>query len=31
MAFNIGEEVKKLPGCPGVYIMHDKTDAILRK
>ncbi len=29
MAFNIGEEVKKLPGCPGVYIMHDKTDAII--
>ena len=27
--FNIQEELKKLPGQPGVYIMHDKTDAII--
>ncbi|BBF44974.1 excinuclease ABC subunit C [Lachnospiraceae bacterium KM106-2] len=27
--FNIEEELKKLPGKPGVYIMHDKTDAII--
>ena len=27
--FNIQEELKKLPDQPGVYIMHDKTDAIL--
>ena len=23
------EELKKLPDCPGVYIMHDKTDTII--
>ena len=27
--FNIEEELKKLPAKPGVYIMHDKNDAIL--
>jgi excinuclease ABC subunit C len=27
--FNIEEELKKLPAKPGVYIMHDKSDAIL--
>ncbi|RDU22062.1 excinuclease ABC subunit UvrC [Anaerosacchariphilus polymeriproducens] len=27
--FNIQEELKKLPGKPGVYIMHDDTDAII--
>lgn len=28
-AFNIQEELKKLPDQPGVYIMHDETDAII--
>lgn len=27
--FNIEEELKKLPGRPGVYIMHDAEDAII--
>ena len=27
--FNIQEELKKLPDLPGVYIMHDKSDAII--
>lgn len=27
--FNIEEELKKLPGRPGVYIMHDKDDKII--
>ena len=27
--FNTEEELKKLPGKPGVYIMHDKTDEII--
>lgn len=27
--FNIEEELKKLPGKPGVYIMHDETDEII--
>ena len=27
--FNIEEELKKLPAKPGVYIMHDKSDAII--
>ncbi len=27
--FNIQEELKKLPDKPGVYIMHDKDDAII--
>ena len=27
--FNIQQELKKLPDQPGVYIMHDKTDAII--
>ena len=27
--FNIQEELKELPDQPGVYIMHDKTDAII--
>ena len=29
MAFDIQEELKKLPACPGVYIMHDARDAII--
>ena len=28
-SFNIEEELKKLPGRPGVYIMHDENDAII--
>lgn len=28
-AFNIEEELKKLPGKPGVYIMHDNKDNII--
>ena len=28
-SFNIEEELKKLPGQPGVYIMHDARDAII--
>ena len=27
--FNIQEELKKLPGKPGVYLMHDEKDAII--
>lgn len=27
--FDIEEELKKLPGKPGVYIMHDERDAII--
>ena len=27
--FNIEEELKKLPGKPGVYIMHDDADEII--
>lgn len=27
--FDIQEELKKLPAKPGVYIMHDKSDAII--
>ena len=27
--FDIQEELKKLPGQPGVYIMHDEQDAII--
>ena len=27
--FDIDEELKKLPGSPGVYIMHDRHDEIL--
>ena len=27
--FNIEEELKKLPGKPGVYIMHDADDTII--
>ena len=27
--FDINEELKKLPAKPGVYIMHDKKDAII--
>lgn len=27
--FDIEEELKKLPAKPGVYIMHDRTDAII--
>ena len=29
MAFCIDEELKKLPTCPGVYIMHDEADEII--
>ncbi|MDY3919326.1 MAG: excinuclease ABC subunit UvrC [Candidatus Limivivens sp.] len=29
MTFDIQEELKKLPGKPGVYIMHDEKDAII--
>lgn len=29
MDFNIEEELKKLPGRPGVYLMHDERDAII--
>lgn len=28
-SFNIQEELKKLPGKPGVYLMHDEKDAII--
>lgn len=27
--FDIQEELKKLPGKPGVYLMHDKSDKII--
>lgn len=27
--FDIQEELKKLPKCPGVYIMHDEADIII--
>ena len=27
--FDIKEELKKLPDKPGVYIMHDASDAII--
>lgn len=27
--FNIQEELKKLPGKPGVYLMHDEKDVII--
>ena len=27
--FNIQEELKKLPGKPGLYLMHDERDAII--
>lgn len=27
--FDIQEELKKLPGKPGVYIMHDAKDTII--
>ena len=26
--FDLQEELKKLPAKPGVYLMHDKKDAI---
>lgn len=29
MNFDIHEELKKVPNSPGVYIMHDKSDAII--
>lgn len=29
MAFNIEEELKKLPAKPGVYLMHDERDVII--
>ena len=27
--FDIQEELKKLPGSPGVYLMHDARDEII--
>lgn len=27
--FNLEEELKKLPTCPGVYLMHNATDEII--
>ena len=27
--FVIEDELKKLPGKPGVYLMHDETDEII--
>ena len=27
--FDVQEELKKLPHCPGVYIMHDEKDSIM--
>jgi len=27
--FDVQEELKKLPNCPGVYIMHDEQDHII--
>ena len=27
--FDIQEELKKLPNCPGVYIMRDEMDNII--
>lgn len=27
--FDVQEELKKLPKCPGVYIMHDEKDTII--
>ena len=27
--FDLEEELKKLPAKPGVYLMHDKKDAII--
>lgn len=27
--FDLAEELKKLPDCPGVYLMHDKNDEII--
>lgn len=29
MAFNIDEELKKLPAQPGVYLMHDSKDEVI--
>ena len=29
ITFDIQEELKKLPHCPGVYIMHDEADQII--
>ena len=29
MAFDIEEELKKLPAKPGVYLMHDADDTII--
>ena len=29
MAFNFEEELKKLPGKPGVYLMHDEADVVI--
>ena len=28
--FNIEEEIKKLPGKPGVYVMRDKDNNIFK-
>ena len=27
--FDLEAELKKLPACPGVYLMHDKYDHII--
>ena len=29
MAFDIEEELRKLPAKPGVYLMHDEKDVII--
>ena len=29
LLFDLEEELKKLPAKPGVYLMHDKKDAII--
>ena len=29
MRFNFEEELKKLPGKPGVYLMHDEADVVI--
>ena len=27
--FDLAAELKKIPECPGVYLMHDKNDEII--
>ena len=29
MLFDLEEELKKLPGSPGVYLMHNNRDEII--